>query len=358
MRPDPVPPGSTIGILGGGQLGRMTALAAANLGYRCLILAPRGDNPAFQVADHIEADYEDEAALAALAARADVVTLEFENLPVAALDFLATRVPVRPGRAVLETAQHRIREKSFFDRIGAPTAPWVPVRSELDLRDGVERLGFPCVLKTATLGYDGKGQLKLTGPDDLAAAQAILAAGEAILEGFVRFALEISVIVARGVDGTVICYEPAENAHKNHILDITRVPARIAPDTAEQARAIAVRAAEKLDLIGLLAVEMFVTGDGAVVVNEMAPRPHNSGHWSMDGAVTSQFEQLVRAVCGLALGDVSRLAPVVEMTNLIGDDAAAWAEILAEPGAHLHLYGKAEARPGRKMGHVNRLNQG
>lgn len=358
MRPDALPPGSTIGILGGGQLGRMTALAAANLGYRCLILAPKGDNPAFQVAEGIEAEYTDETALAKLAARADVVTLEFENLPVAALDFLAQRVPVRPGRKVLETGQHRIREKSFFDGIGAPTAPWVAVRSRTDLVAGVAKLGYPCVLKTATLGYDGKGQLKLQGPDDLAAADPILAAGEAILEGFVTFALEISVLVARGVDGAVLCYEPAENAHKNHILDVTRVPARIAPDTAEQARAIAVKAAEALDLVGLLAVEMFVTADGAVLVNEMAPRPHNSGHWTMDGAVTSQFEQLVRAACALPLGDVSRLAPVVEMTNLIGDDADAWPTILAEPGAHLHLYGKAEARPGRKMGHVNRLLKG
>jgi 5-(carboxyamino)imidazole ribonucleotide synthase len=352
----PIQPGAIIGILGGGQLGRMTALAAARLGYRCVVLAPKGDNPAFHVAEAIEAGYDDTEALDRLAARAAVVTLEFENLPVAALDRIASRgVPVRPGRRVLETAQHRVREKSFFDSIGAPTAPWAPVRGPEDLLEAVSRIGYPCVLKTATLGYDGKGQVKLRGSKDVAAGLALAAGGEAILEGFVDFALEISVIVARSPDGAVVPYEPAENAHRNHILDVTRVPARISAETAARARAIAVQAAEALDLTGLLAVEMFVGHDGAVLVNEMAPRPHNSGHWSMDGARTDQFEQLVRAICGLPLGDPGRLAPVVEMTNLIGDDAARWPEILAEPGARLHLYGKAEARPGRKMGHVNRL---
>lgn len=347
-------PGATIGILGAGQLGRMTALAAAKLGYRAHVFAPPGDNPAFDVAAHTQAAYADAAALDAFARTVDVVTLEFENLPAEALDRLAATRPVRPGRSVLETAQHRIREKSFFDRIGVPTAPWAPVRGPGELAAALERIGRPAVLKTATLGYDGKGQLKI-GPDtDLSAAAAILHAGEAILEGFVAFEREISVIVARGPDGAMATYEPAENRHRDHILHTTTLPAAIAPETARQADAIARAAAEALDLEGLLAVEMFVGADGAVLANEMAPRPHNSGHWTMDAAATSQFEQLVRAVCGLPLGDPARVAQV-QMTNLLGADAAAWRALMAEPGARVHLYGKGEARPGRKMGHVNRL---
>lgn len=352
---DALAPGATIGILGGGQLGRMTALAAAKLGYRAHVLAPPGDNPAFQVAAHTQAAYEDAAALDAFAQAVDVVTLEFENLPAAALDRLAAARPVRPGRSVLETAQHRIREKTFFDRIGVPTAPWVPVRGPGDLEAGLARLGRPAVLKTATQGYDGKGQFVIGPETDLAGAGPVLTAGEAILEGFVPFEREISVIVARGPDGSLASYEPAENRHREHILHTTTLPAAIGAETAREADRIARAAAAALDLEGVLAVEMFVSADGGVLVNEMAPRPHNSGHWTLDGAATSQFEQLVRAVCALPLGDPSRLADV-EMTNLLGAQAGDWRALMAEPGARVHLYGKADARPGRKMGHVTRLS--
>lgn len=349
-----LPPGGTIGILGGGQLGRMTALAAARLGYRCHIFTPEADSPAAQVAAAVTvAAYEDHAALAAFAEAVDVVTLEFENVPVPSVEFLAARVPVRPGARALAVAQDRVSEKSFFNSF-AETAPWRAVDSLEALRAAVAEIGTPAVLKTTRLGYDGKGQAKILADTDLAEAWAAIGRAPAILEGFVTFEREVSVIVARGADGAWATYCPVENEHRNHILDITTAPAPIPDAVAARAMEIAHRAAEDLDLVGLLAVEMFVTADGRVLVNEMAPRPHNSGHWTMDAAFTDQFEQLVRAVCGLPLGSAERRCDAV-MKNLLGDDAADWRTILADPRARLHLYGKAEARPGRKMGHVNYL---
>lgn len=352
----PLPPGSTIGILGAGQLGRMTALAAANLGYRCRVFAPdAADGPAAQVCpDPVIAAWDDEAALDAFAAAVDVVTLEWENVPVPAVERLAARVPVHPGAGVLRVAQDRIEEKGFANRLGIGTAPWRPVACAADVGDAVAALGPRCILKSARLGYDGKGQAVLGPGSDAAAAWASLGTDSAVVEGFVSFVCEVSVIVARSADGAMVAYPPVENLHRNGILHRTSVPARIPPSTAAEAEAIARRLAEALGLVGLLAVEMFVGIDGQVLVNEMAPRPHNSGHWTIDACVTSQFEQLVRAVCGLPLGPVDRLADA-EMENLIGAEAERWPQLLAEPGAKLHLYGKAAARPGRKMGHVTRL---
>jgi 5-(carboxyamino)imidazole ribonucleotide synthase len=352
-------PGAAIGILGGGQLGRMSALAAARLGYRCHIYCPEPDAPAAQVTDRATvAPYDDEAALARFAAAVDVVTFEFENIPFATVETLAPLVPLRPGPDVLRICQDRLLEKDFCNRLDIPTAPYAKVESFDDLTRAVADIGTPCVLKTARLGYDGKGQALIQAGTDLEESWATTtghaASGLGILEGFVDFELEISVIVARAADGTQCSYVPVENRHRNHILDRTLVPAPIAPEAAARAEAIAGSLAEGLELIGLLAVEMFVTKDGEVLVNELAPRPHNSGHWSIDACVTSQFEQFVRAVAGLPLGATTRLGDA-EMKNLLGDEVERWPEILADPAAKLHLYGKAEARPGRKMGHVTRL---
>jgi 5-(carboxyamino)imidazole ribonucleotide synthase len=350
-----LPPGSTIGILGGGQLGRMTALAAAGLGYRCWVFTPENDSPSAQVASGaVVAAYDDAAALDKFAEAVGVVTAEFENVPADTLSYLAKRVPVRPGPDVFAIAQDRIKEKTFCNQAGAPTAPFLPVRSPGDVAKAAAGLGLPLVLKTARLGYDGKGQVKLGKGDDPAAAFKAMGAGEGIAEAFVDFRLEISVIVARGLDGRTLAYPAVENRHKNHILDETIAPAPIEPALADEAARIALDLAARLDLVGLLAVEMFVTGDGRLLVNEMAPRPHNSGHWTIDACLTSQFEQCVRTVCGLPLGSVERHSDAV-MKNLIGGEADAWLDILKDPDAKLHLYGKAEARPGRKMGHVTRL---
>ena len=355
----PLPPGSTIGIIGGGQLGRMAALAAARLGYLVHVFSPEKDGPAAQVsAAATVADYSDQAAIEAFAAKVDVVTFEFENIPAESVRRLAAHVPVRPCWSVLEVAQDRINEKRFFASIGVATAPWREVGSLAELTAAVAEIGRPAVLKTARLGYDGKGQVKI-GPDtDLAQAWAALgagleAAGAGVLEGFIDFEGEISVIVARGIDGGWAAFDPVWNVHRNHILDITTAPAPIAPELTAAAMDIAHRAAEALGVVGLLAVEMFVTRDG-LLANEMAPRPHNSGHWTMDACVTDQFEQFIRAVCGLPLGSPERHSDA-EMKNLIGDDVERWLSILGDPQAKLHLYGKAEARPGRKMGHVNRI---
>jgi 5-(carboxyamino)imidazole ribonucleotide synthase len=347
-------PGATIGIMGGGQLGRMTAMAAARLGYRCLVLTPEPDAPAAQVAASITAAYDDPEALAAFAARADVVTIEFENLPTAPLARLAQRLPVRPSPEVLAVCQDRRREKAALDGIAVPVAPWRAVDGPDALAGALGELGGPSILKTATLGYDGKGQLRLAPGDDPAAAWERLGAGSAVLERVVDFALEVSVITARGLDGAVASYVPVENRHEHHILATTLVPAPIPAALATDAVAGAERIAAALGVVGLLAVEMFVTRDGRLLVNELAPRPHNSGHWTIDACPTSQFEQLVRAICGLPLGAVDRLADA-RMDNLIGEAVAGWPEVLAEPGARLHLYGKREVRPGRKMGHVTRL---
>ncbi len=355
MTVQPLPPGSTIGIIGGGQLGRMTALAAARLGYRVHVFTPEADSPAEQVsAAATVAGYDDRAALEAFARAVDVVTFEFESIPADSVRLMAGLVPVRPGWNVLATAQDRLAEKSFFNGIGIETAPWRPVRSPADLQAAVADLGRPSILKTTRLGYDGKGQVKITEGTDLAAAWDSLKTDEAVLEGFVTFEREVSVVIARNPSGETACFDLVENRHVNHILDTTIAPAPVSAALAQAALEIGRRTADALGLEGLLAVEMFITPDGRVLVNEMAPRPHNSGHWTMDACVTDQFEQFVRAVCDLPLGDPARHSDC-RMKNLIGADVEQWSDLLAERSARLHLYGKAEARAGRKMGHVNRL---
>ena len=351
----PLPPGSTIGIIGSGQLGRMAALAAARLGYRVHVFSPEAESPTEQVAAQATvASYTDLDALDSFARSVDVVTFEFENIPAESVRVLSDRVPVRPCWRVLEVAQDRINEKRFFASLGIETAPWAEVNSADGLKKAVAAIGRPAVLKTNRLGYDGKGQIKITDTTDLDQAWAQMAGAPCVLEGFIQFQGEISVVVARGLDGRMEAFDPAWNVHTNHILDTTTVPAPIAPSLAAKAVEVAKRTAESLDLVGLLAVEMFVTRDGHVLANEMAPRPHNSGHWTIDACITDQFEQFVRAVCGLPLGDPARHSDAM-MTNLIGDDVESWLDILSEPDAKLHLYGKAEARSGRKMGHVTRL---
>ncbi|GAN77942.1 5-(carboxyamino)imidazole ribonucleotide synthase [Acidisphaera rubrifaciens] len=351
-----LPLGATIGIVGGGQLGRMTAMAAARLGYRCHILTPETDSPAGQVCAGVTlGEYEDPAALRAFAAASDVITFEFENVSAEGLDLLASFKPVRPAPSVLRVSQYRIAEKSFLDAAGVPTAPWRAVSTRADLTAAVAALGLPAVLKTARLGYDGKGQALLRSPDDLDAAFEKLSPKPLILESFVDFAAEVSVIVARGADGTLAAFDTVENRHRDHILDLTLAPAPLPESVHAAAQEAARKVALALDLVGLLAVEMFVTRDGTVLANEIAPRPHNSGHWTIDACPASQFEMLVRAVAGLRLPPAVRHSDAV-MKNLVGpDDMAHLPTVLATPGLIPHLYGKAEARPGRKMGHVNRL---
>lgn len=356
---EPLPPGAVVGILGGGQLGRMTAQAAAALGYRSHILCPEADAPATQVTPLATiAAYTDEAALREFAKAVDVVTYEFENVPFSAAETLARYVPVRPGPEILHICQNRLREKDFCTDAGVPTAPYAPVASQAELQDGVAKLGRPCVLKTAELGYDGKGQALIERETDLDGiwprfSRAAATTG-VVLEGFVDFRLEVSVIVARAMDGARQTYVPVENQHKDQILDQTIVPARVSARVADKAEGIARHLAEKMGLVGLLAIEMFVTADEQVLVNELAPRPHNSGHWTLDAAVTSQFEQTVRAIAGLPLGAPDRLCDAV-MKNLLGDEVASAQAALADPNVKLHLYGKTEARPGRKMGHTTKL---
>ena len=351
----PLPPGSTIGIIGGGQLGRMAALAAARMGYHTHIYCPEADSPASHVATKATvAAYDDAASLTAFAQAVDVITFEFENIPAASVQLLAAQTPVHPSAKILATAQDRVTEKTFFNDLGIATAPWREVTCLDDLHAAVAALGRPSVLKTARMGYDGKGQVKITADTDLAAAWAGLKTDKAVLEGFITFTGEISVIIARGGDGRSQCFEPVWNVHTNHILDTSTVPAPITDAQTQTALDIAVRAATALDLTGLLAVEMFLSHTGEILVNEMAPRPHNSGHWTIDACITDQFEQFIRAVCGLPLGNPSRHSDAV-MTNLIGTDIERWPEILTNPNAKLHLYGKAEAREGRKMGHVTTI---
>jgi 5-(carboxyamino)imidazole ribonucleotide synthase len=350
-----IKPGATIGILGGGQLGRMTALAAAELGYRCHIYSPEPDSPASHVSRaETVAAYDDRAALSAFARSVDVVTYEFENIPVEPVDFLAHIVPVRPKPAVLAICQDRLREKDFLNSIGVATARFQEVSGAAGLARAVRDLGRPAVLKTAVLGYDGKGQVMIRADTDLEQAWREMGTAGGVLEGYVDFTQEISVIVARSLDGAHASYVPVENQHKNHILDQTIAPARIPHDVTMKAEAVAAHIAQQLDLVGVVAVEMFVERGGTVLVNELAPRPHNSGHWTIDACIASQFEQLVRAICGLPLGSPERHSDAV-MKNLIGDDINQWPEIVRDPAARLHLYGKREARPGRKMGHVTRL---
>ncbi|OYY82088.1 MAG: 5-(carboxyamino)imidazole ribonucleotide synthase [Rhizobiales bacterium 35-66-30] len=351
-------PGSTIGILGGGQLGRMIALSAAQLGLKTHILCPDQDSPAFQVAGgHICAAYDDEAALAELARVSDVVTYEFENVPLATAQFLERHVPVRPGAKALAITQDRLLEKTFVRGLGIETAPFAAVDDFAGLEAAVATIGLPAVLKTRRFGYDGKGQVTIRPGDDLDAAWHAIGAQSAILEGFVTFAREVSVIAARCMDDAFAAYDVTENVHRDHILHTSTVPAAVSRQASDHAHAIACKIAGALSYVGVFAVELFISSVASgerVIVNEIAPRVHNSGHWTQDGAVTSQFEQHVRAIAGWPLGDPARLG-AVQMINLIGADAHDWAKILAEPGAHLHLYGKDEARAGRKMGHVNRL---
>lgn len=352
-------PGSTIGILGGGQLGRMLALAAARLGLHCHIYSPEKDSGAFEVAKaHTCAAYEDEAALAKFAAAVDVITYEFENIPARTAEVLGKRKPVHPNPKVLETTQDRLIEKNFVSALKIPVAPYAPVHSAAQLAAGIEKVGLPAVLKTTTMGYDGKGQVKIMRGDDANAAWRSLKNKPCVLEGFVNFQREVSVIAARSADGKVECFEVTENDHQNHILKTSTVPAKVSEDTAKEAEKIAARIAKALDYVGVLGVEMFVVkikGKQALMVNEIAPRVHNSGHWTMDGATVSQFEQHIRAVAGWPLAKPLRLGRKVEMTNLIGDEVHDLAPWLALPGTSIHLYGKPDARPGRKMGHVTRV---
>jgi 5-(carboxyamino)imidazole ribonucleotide synthase len=350
-----LPPGSTIGILGGGQLGRMTALAAARLGYRTHVFADEPDSPAAQVAATATvARFEDAEALARFAAAIDVATCEFENVPAAAASLVAASRPVLPRPEIIEIAQDRLREKNFLRSIGIATADFRAVAGPDALADALREIGPRAVLKTVRLGYDGKGQVMLGADSSPEDAWHGMGASLGILEGFVDFRCEISVIVARAAGGDWAAYPPVENRHVNHILATTHAPARLDPETAAEATSIACRVAERLDLVGILAVEMFLTQEGAILVNELAPRPHNSGHWTIDACMTSQFEQLVRAICGLPLGSTERHADAV-MTNLIGDGVEQWRDALDDPHAKLHLYGKSAVRPGRKMGHVTRL---
>ena len=350
-----IPPGSTIGIIGGGQLGRMTAVAAAELGYKTHIFTPEQNSPASQVAEQTTvAPYDDASALKKFADNVDVITFEFENVPAASVKLLTEIKPVRPGWQCLEIAQDRIREKTFAESLGIKTAPWAEVSSIDELTAAVKNIGTPAILKTTRLGYDGKGQVRINPGDDAGQAWAELGSNAAILEGFVDFQLEVSVISARAIDGKMESFDVVQNHHINGILDTTIAPADISDELRTRAIETAEKMATAMGLVGLLAVEMFIRPDGDILVNEMAPRPHNSGHWTQDGCATSQFEQFVRAVCGLSLGSPERHSDAV-MKNLIGKDADDWEKIISDGENKLHLYGKAEARPGRKMGHINRL---
>jgi 5-(carboxyamino)imidazole ribonucleotide synthase len=349
-------PGATIGILGAGQLGRMLAMAAARLGLKSHIFAPEPDAPAFDVASaRTFAPYEDEAALAAFAETVDVVTYEFENVPIACAEFLGERRPLRPNARALALTQDRLPEKTFLQDIGLKTAPFLAVEDAGALVRAVAALGRPSILKTRRFGYDGKGQALIREGSDLAALYRALGGEPTILEGFVRFEREVSVIAARGLAGDFAAFDLCENEHERHILARTRLPAAVAPETEAAARTLAREIIEALDYVGVLAVELFVVRgyDGAegLVVNEIAPRVHNSGHWTIDGAQTSQFEQHIRAIAGWPLGSTARLG-AIEMRNLIGEEANGWRDVLSQPDRHLHLYGKMDVRPGRKMGHV------
>jgi 5-(carboxyamino)imidazole ribonucleotide synthase len=354
--PSVILPGSTIGLMGSGQLGRMFALEARKMGYRVHTFSPERDTPTGQVADkEVCAPYLNEAAVRAFASGVDVLTFEFENVPVQSIAWAAEHCAVRPAGSVLHTCQHRLREKEFLRQAGLPIADFAPVASEAELRAGTLQTGLPAVLKTAAFGYDGKGQ-KLLRPDaDLAAAWLDFEGQPAVLEAWVPFEKEISVLVARGATGQTRTYPVCENIHSHHILDVTLAPAPLPDSVAESAAALAIRAAEALELVGVLAVEMFLLPGGTILINELAPRPHNSGHFSFDASVTSQFEQQLRAVCGLPLGSTESLRPAA-MANLLGDLWAHgepdWIAAAALPEVKIHLYGKTKPRPGRKMGHL------
>lgn len=354
---DPIPPGATVGVLGSGQLGRMLTLAARRMGYRVHVYAPDSDSPTGQVADREwSAAYDDLNAVGEFARSVDVMTLEFENIPVATVEEISTVVPVRPGWKALHTAQNRLREKTFLRNGGFPVAPFreVPERAALD--GALREIGVPAVLKTAGFGYDGKGQSKIDTVEQADSAWDALG-GEAILESWVEFEKEVSVVAARGLDGSFAHYGVVENTHDRHILDVTVAPADVSPEVEREAVEIAQGIFEELEIVGTACVEFFVTREG-LLVNEIAPRPHNSGHWTIEGATTSQFEQQLRAVCGLPLGGTERARPAA-MANLLGDlwanDEPDWTAVCSLPEVKLHLYGKGSARPGRKMGHVTAL---
>jgi 5-(carboxyamino)imidazole ribonucleotide synthase len=352
-------PGSTIGMLGGGQLGRMFTIAARSMGYEVIVLDPDTDSPAGKLAtDHVCANYSDQTALDYMAKTCDVVTTEFENVPASTLEALAASCPVRPGAQAVTITQDRIHEKTFLRDNGFPTAPFAVIRDKADLEPGLEAVKSPAILKVSRFGYDGKGQYGIDSTSDLNDAWQALQGNESVLEQRVPLDQEVSVVLARSTDGKTITYPVAENVHQAGILDVSMVPARIDSSVADQVVSMATKIATALDYIGVMAVEFFIS-NGKLLVNEIAPRPHNSGHYTLDATVTSQFEQQVRAVCGLPLGDTRLLSPVV-MVNLIGDlwqenKPPAWEALLSHANAKLHLYGKREARPGRKMGHYNVL---
>lgn len=355
----PILPGATLGVLGSGQLGRMLALAARAMGYRVHVLSPGRDTPTGQVADReVTADYLDLEAVRDFASRVDVVTFEFENVPAGCAEAAAEQSPVRPAHRVLHTTQNRLREKRFLAGAGFPVTPFEAVASAEELRAALARIGTPAVLKTAGWGYDGKGQVRIDEPEQVEAAWRTVATDEAVLEAFIDFEREVSVVGARGLDGAFVHWGVIANDHRRHILDLSVAPAPVPGDVAARAVEIARGVLETLDVVGVLCVEMFLVRDGGLLVNELAPRPHNSGHLTVDAAVTSQFEQQARAACGLPLGSTELVSPAA-MANLLGDLWADgepdWLAALAFPGVKLHLYDKAEARPGRKMGHLTAL---
>ena len=350
----PLPTGSTIGILGGGQLGRMLSVAASRLGFKTAIFEPGGDCPASHVANyHHQASYDDIKALEHFGNSVDVLTYEFENIPTEALDALDQIRPIRPGREALRVSQDRLTEKTFLRDIGLQTAPFATVDDAASLAQAIETIGTPSILKTRRFGYDGKGQARLTKPEDADTALAELQGAPAVLEGFVDFTCEISVIAARGTDGRVAAFDPGQNVHEGGILRTTTVPAALPNRTLTDAVLTAGKILNALDYIGVLGVEFFVT-PGGLIVNEIAPRVHNSGHWTQNGCVVDQFEQHIRAVAGWPLGDGSRHSDI-RMENLIGDDMDRVPSLAADPACAMHLYGKAEVKPGRKMGHANVL---
>ncbi|MGH1415593.1 MAG: 5-(carboxyamino)imidazole ribonucleotide synthase [Pelagimonas sp.] len=350
----PLTPGSTIGILGGGQLGRMLSVAASRLGFKTHVFEPSANPPAADVAHRVTtASYEDADALRAFAETVDVITYEFENIPTSALDLLETLRPIRPGREALRISQDRLTEKAFLADLGLSIAPFADVSDADSMTAAVEKIGTPSILKTRRFGYDGKGQARLKTPDDAAQALADMQGAPAVLEGFVNFTSEISVIAARAIDGQVAAYDPGENVHRDGILHTTTVPAKMPGRFLTDAVLMAGRILNELDYVGVMGVEFFVTPQG-LIINEIAPRVHNSGHWTQNGCVCCQFEQHIRAVAGLPLGDGQRHSDV-QMENLIGDDMDKMPDLLADPSCALHLYGKAEVKPGRKMAHVNRI---
>ncbi len=355
---DVIQPGATLGVLGSGQLGRMFAIAAHRLGYRVHVLSPEYDTPTGQVADlEISADYQDLDAIAKFAQGVAAVTFEFENVPAITAETAVRYAPVRPAGQVLHIAQNRAREKGWLRDNAIPVTPFRNVSTQEELLAAVVELGTPSVLKTAAFGYDGKGQVVIRRADEAEPAWQTLKRQECVLETFVEFEQEISVVAARGLDGNVVCYGPMVNTHSHHILDTSVTPGNLPPRAVKDAFDIACSVMEGLEVVGVLCVEFFMERDGRVMVNELAPRPHNSGHLTIDGHVTCQFEQQVRAVCGLPLGSPAMVRPAAAMANLLGDlwegGEPQWGQALATPEVKLHLYGKAEARPGRKMGHIN-----